>query len=224
MKKRHELKYMINQGDYLILQQRLSKLFSHDSNTKEKGEYHIRSLYFDTPSDKALMEKINGVNRREKFRLRMYNLDSSYIRLEKKAKENGLARKTSAPVTSLQVEQILQGDLEWMLDSESDLILEFYSKMKGQLLQPKTIVDYIREPFIYVPGNTRLTLDRDIRTGLLNTDFLNPELTTIQTFETYALLEVKFDEYLPEIVKHAIQIVGRQQTAFSKYAICRKYG
>ena len=127
-------------------------------------------------------------------------------------------------LTWLQVEQILQGNLEWMKGSESDLILELYSKMTGQLLKPKTIVDYIREPFVYEPGNIRLTLDREIRTGLLSTDFLNPEQATIQTFETYALLEVKFDAYLPELIKHAVQLVGREPTAFSKYAICRKYG
>jgi len=224
MRKRRELKYMINQGDYLILKQRLSKLFSHDSNAKKAGEYHIRSIYFDTPNDKALREKIDGVNRREKFRLRMYNLNTSYIRIEKKTKDSGISHKQSARITKPQVEQLLLGDLEWMLASDNELTIELYTKMHRQLLKPKTIVDYIREPFVYIPGNIRLTLDREIRTGMLSTDFLNPKQTTIQTFETFALLEVKFDEYLPDIVKHAIQIVGRQQTAFSKYAICRKYG
>jgi len=108
-KKRRELKYMINQGDYLILKQRLSKLFSHDSNAKKEGEYHIRSIYFETPTDKALREKIDGVNRREKFRMRMYNLNTSYIRLEKKTKESVASRKQSARLTKSQVEQILQG-------------------------------------------------------------------------------------------------------------------
>ena len=224
MRKRRELKYMINQGDYLILQQRLSKLFSHDLNAKNEGEYHIRSIYFDAPNDKVLREKIDGVNRREKFRLRMYNLNTSYIRLEKKTKESVVSHKQSARLTKSQVKQLLQGNLEWMRSSDNELILELYSKMNRQFLKPKTIVDYIREPFVYTPSNIRLTLDREIRTGLLSIDFLNPKQTTIQTFETYALLEVKFDAYLPDIVKHAIQIVGRQQTAFSKYAICRKYG
>jgi len=224
MKKRHELKYMINEADHLALRSRFSKLFSQDTHVGESGEYHIRSLYFDTPKDKALMEKINGVNRREKFRLRMYNLNTDYIRLEKKSKDNGLGRKQSAKMSAAQVERLLKGDIDWMLESDSELILELYSKMNGQYLRPKTIVDYIRSPFTYEPGNVRLTLDRDIRTGLLSTDFLNPELTTIHTFETYALLEVKYDAYLPEVVRHAVQLVGREQTAFSKYAICRKYG
>jgi len=221
--KRHELKYMINEGDYLIMKHRLSTLFTKDKHAKEKGEYHIRSLYFDTPDDKALREKIDGVNRREKFRLRMYNLNTSLIRLEKKTKENGLSLKQSAPVSKEQVELLIQGNLEWMQNSEHRLILELYNKMKSELLKPKTIVDYIREPFVYVPGNVRLTLDRGLRTGLMSIDFLNPKQATIQTFESYALLEVKFDAFLPEIVKHAVRVIGRQQTAFSKYAICRKY-
>ena len=222
--KRHELKYRINKGEHFILKQRLSMLFTSDSNVNAEGEYHIRSLYFETPNDKALLEKINGVNKREKFRLRMYNMNTDFIRLEKKTKENGLSIKRNASVSKEEVIMLLQGDLEWMLLHDNKLVHELYSKMKGQLLKPKTIVDYYRAPFVYIPGNVRLTLDREIRTGMLSTDFLNPDQPTIQTFETYALLEVKFDAYLPEIVRQAIHFVGREQTEFSKYAVCRKYG
>ena len=42
--------------------------------------------------------------------------------------------------------------------------------MCSQCLRPKTIVDYTREPFVYGPGNVRITLDYNIRTGLGNTD------------------------------------------------------
>jgi len=222
--KRHELKYRINKGEHFLLKQRLSTLFPSDSNVNEDGEYHIRSLYFETPDDKVLLEKINGVNKREKFRLRMYNMNTNFIRLEKKTKDKGLSIKRNASVSKEEVEMLLQGDLEWMVKSENKLIHELYSKMTGQSLKPKTIVDYYRAPFVYIPGNVRLTLDREIRTGMLSTDFLNPEQPTIQTFETYALLEVKFDAYLPAIVKQAIQSIGREQTEFSKYAVCRKYG
>lgn len=222
--KRHELKYRINKGEHFILKQRLSTLFPNDANVNEEGEYHVRSLYFETPDDKVLLEKINGVNRREKFRLRMYNMNANFIRLEKKTKENGLSIKRNAPVSKEEVEMLLQGDLEWMKASDHKLIHELYSKMKSQFLKPKTIVDYYRAPFVYDPGNVRVTLDREVRTGMLSTDFLDTKRPTIQTFETYALLEVKYDAYLPELVRHAIQIVGREQTEFSKYAVCRKYG
>ena len=89
---RHEWKHRINVEDLILLRQRLRLLAKPDPYAVG-GCYHIRSLYFDTPSDKALREKLDGVNGREKFRIRCYNRDFSLIHLEKKSKRNGLGRK-----------------------------------------------------------------------------------------------------------------------------------
>ena len=105
-----------------------------------------------------------------------------------------------------------------------DLILELYSKMKSQGLRPRTIVDYTREAFVYAPGNVRVTLDYDIRTGLRCTDFLNPDCVTVPAGDAPAILEVKWDAYLPEIIRDAVRLPGRRASAFSKYAACRIYG
>ena len=104
---RHELKHRINLREDLVLSQRLRKLFPHDKNAGPGGTYRVTSLYFDTPYDSALREKIDGVNRREKFRLRYYGMDTSFIRLEKKYKINGLCGKRSARMTQEQADQIL---------------------------------------------------------------------------------------------------------------------
>lgn len=61
-----------------------------------RGHYLIRSLYIDNLADKVFREKIDGVSRREKFRIRYYNGDSSLIHLEKKSKLNGLETKATA--------------------------------------------------------------------------------------------------------------------------------
>ena len=111
-----------------------------------------------------------------------------------------------------------------MLESEHELIRELYCKMKYQLIRPKTIVDYTREPFIYAPGNVRVTFDYNIRTGLNCTDFLNPDCITVPAGEAPILLEVKWDGFLPTIIKDAIRVNGRRAQAFSKYAQCRVYG
>ena len=110
-----------------------------------------------------------------------------------------------------------------MKDADRPLVQELYRKMQSQGLRPRTIVDYIREPFVYAPGNVRVTLDYDIRTGLRSVDFLNPNCLTIPAGESPIILEVKWDAFLPSIIRDIVQLEGRRTCAFSKYAICRIY-
>ena len=117
----------------------------------------------------------------------------------------------------------MDGDLDWMLYSRQPLVQELYCKMRYQGMRPKTIVDYTREPFIFRPGNVRVTLDYGIRTGLGCTDFLNPDCVTIPAGAPVVLMEVKWDAYLPSVIRCLLQESGRQSTAFSKYAACRIY-
>lgn len=224
MEFRHELKYTLNFLDYMEIRQRLRAVFPADEHTNEKGEYFIRSLYFDNPEDKALREKLDGVNKREKFRLRYYNFDVSQIQLEKKSKINGLCNKRQSTVSKEQVQNLLDGKLDWMSQSGDELLTELYSKINSQQLRPKTIVDYTREPFVFAPGNVRITLDRGIRTGLNSTDFLNPGVPTVSAGEPVIILEVKFDEFLPQLVRDVVQLNSRRASAFSKYGVCRIYG
>lgn len=220
---RHEWKHEINMADLYAIRARLKVVARGDPNAKD-GKYFIRSLYFDNLSDKALREKIDGVDRREKFRIRYYNNDTSFIKLEKKSKVNGLETKYSAPLTKEEAQRIVCGDYEFQRESQHSLLQEFYCKIRYQGLKPRTIVDYTREPFIYGPGNVRVTFDYNIRTGLTCTDFLNPDCVTIPAGDQIVILEVKWDEFLPSIIKSAVQMPGRRVTAFSKYAQCRIYG
>lgn len=220
---RHEWKHEISYQDLLVLRQRLMAVMKPDPHA-EGGSYFIRSLYFDNLSDKALREKSDGVNRREKFRIRYYNHDTSFILLEKKSKWNGLGHKQNTALTAREAQAIVDGDWDWMLDSGRPLVQELYSKMLSQGLRPKTIVDYTREPFVYAPGNVRVTLDYNIRTGLNGTDFLNPDCITVPAGHSPIILEVKWDGYLPSVIRDIVQLDGRRTTAFSKYEICRIYG
>lgn len=209
--------------DFLTLRMRLAAVMQRDSHAVD-GKYEIRSLYFDTPSDRALREKLDGVNQREKFRIRLYNYDTSVIFLEKKSKWNNLCSKESTELTEEEVQRLLRGEIMWMKNTDRVLCRELYDKMVGQGLRPKTIVDYIREPFVFAPGNVRVTLDYAIHTGLQCTDFLNPQAVTIPVGEDRILLEVKWDEYLPDIIREAVSLESRRAGAFSKYAQCRIYG
>ena len=187
---RHELKHEISYADLLAIRQRLRVVAESDPHAQD-GKYLIRSLYFDNLNDKALREKIDGVNLREKFRIRYYNGDPSVIHLEKKSKRSGLGAKFSASLSRDEAQSIVDGRIDWMLKSDSPLVQELYCKMRWQGLRPKTIVDYTREPFIYRPGNVRVTFDYDIRTGLDCTDFLNPDCPTIPAGDAPILMEVK---------------------------------
>ena len=223
MKYRHEWKHEISYGDMLTLRQRLCAVAKRDIHAVD-GKYLIRSLYFDNASDKALREKLDGVNIREKFRIRYYNDDTSVIHLEKKSKINGLCAKESTSLSKAQAQSVVDGNYDWMMDSDVPLIQELYSKIISQGLRPKTIVDYTREPFVFAPGNVRVTLDYNIRTGLGCTDFLNPNCVTVSAGDTPIILEVKWDEYLPDIIRDAVQLPNCRVGAFSKYAVCRIYG
>ena len=219
---RHEWKHEINYCDMLVLRQRLRAVMQPDPHAVD-GKYFIRSLYFDNWEDKALREKLDGVNCREKFRIRYYNHDPSLIHLEKKSKRGGLGAKEMTTLTAQEAQAIVDGDWAWMQAAERPLVRELYGKMRAEGLAPKTIVDYTREPFTFAPGNVRVTLDYDIRTGLRGTDFLNPNCPTIPAGDAPILLEVKWDEFLPEIIRDIVQLQGRHTSAFSKYAICRIY-
>ena len=223
MKYRHEWKHEINYADMLTLRTRLSAVMKRDEHAIG-GIYQIRSLYFDNLSDKTLREKQDGVNIREKFRIRYYNGDTSFIVLEKKSKINGLCAKKSCRITKEEAQKIVDGNLGWMVDSGRPLCQELYSKMLSGGLKPKTIVDYTRDPFVFAPGNVRVTIDYNIRTGAFRTDFLNPETLTLPAGDSPIILEVKWDEYLPDIIKDAVSLPGRHVTAFSKYEQCRIYG
>lgn len=219
---RHEIKHEISYADMLVIRQRMSTVAGQDIHAID-GQYLVRSLYFDNMDDKALREKIDGVNRREKFRIRYYNLDTSAIYLEKKSKINGLGNKQSTKISATQVEKLLEGDIDFLLYSNNRLMKELYGKMKTQGIRPKIIVDYIREPFVYPAGNVRVTLDYDIRTGTNCFDFLKKDCLTLPATQAI-VLEVKWDAFLPDIIRDAVNLQGRSSGAFSKYAACRLYG
>ena len=118
---RHEWKHEISYTDLLCIRQRLRAVAEPDPHARN-GKYFIRSIYFDNGADKALREKIDGVNLREEFRIRFYNMDPSVIHLEKKSKRNGLGSKYSAPLSAAEAQSIVDGDLDWMLDSGRPLV------------------------------------------------------------------------------------------------------
>ena len=217
---RHEEKHQVNLREALVLSRRLEKLFPRDPHAGPEGFYQVVSLYYDDPYDTALRQKLDGVNRREKFRLRYYGKEPAFFKLEKKYKVKGLCGKGSCRLSREEGERLLRGDFAFLLEKEEPLAREFYAKLRRGLA-PKTVVRYTREAFLYAPGNVRVTLDGDIRAGAPER-FLIPQ-KLLPALGGLAVVEVKYDAFLPEIVKLAVQVPNRQGTACSKYALCRRY-
>ena len=223
MEFRHEWKHEIGYSDLLALRCRLGAVMDRDAHATD-GTYRIRSLYFDNLADRALREKIDGVNCREKFRIRYYNDDSSLLLLEKKSKVNGLCAKVQESLSQEDTIRILQGDLTNLTGSGKPLLQELHQKMITQGLRPRTIVEYIREPFVYQPGNVRVTLDYDIHVGMSWGDFLKPDCAAVPIRGRSIILEVKWDAFLPSAIRDIVQVPSTHTSAFSKYAACRVYG
>ena len=218
---RHEWKYPITMADVEVLRRKLCYLMKPDPHAVN-GQYLIRSLYFDNFDDKALTEKLDGDYARSKFRIRIYNGSDSFIALEKKSKTGDLTQKHSARLTRGQYEQIMQGDISWMRDDGRCVLAELYYRMTAENMRPKTIVEYTRYPFIYEPGNVRVTLDHHIKTGVFSVDLFGSQ--KLAPAAAPHVLEVKYDNFLPDVIAGLVNYVGRGRASVSKYASCRVYG
>lgn len=223
---RHELKYSIGYSQYLELRSRLRAGMKPDSHAGADGGYLIRSIYFDNFSDKALREKRNGIPGREKFRIRYYNDDFSYIVLEKKVKDSYLCGKYHAVISEQECRQLLEGRTNWMRGHPAPLVRELYTKMRYQVLRPRVLVSYMREAYLYAAGNVRITFDSRIRTSLYHQEFLEKQAADISACDWPGemILEIKYDAFLPEIIRSMIQTEAVRQQAFSKYEACRRFG
>lgn len=226
LKYRNEYKHVVNKAQAIILKSRLKAVMAPDEFADENGEYFIRSLYFDTHDDKAVGEKYMGVPFRQKWRIRLYNHDTSMIRLENKIKRISSCIKLSCEITKDEVLKILDKDYDFLKGSREPVRNKFYRELLCEGHVAKTITDYIRTPFVSPLGNTRITIDSDLRSptgGLM--DMFNPKSPTVSVFpDERCIIEVKYDEYIPEYIYKLIQqLDGTRTTAMSKYVACRKF-
>ena len=221
---RHELKYLITPAELSVLRGVLKPITQFDPNGDENNEYMIRSLYFDTINDDALMEKIAGVGNRKKYRIRIYNFSDRVIKLECKSKYGDLISKQSVSIPRDLAEQLIAGDPEGLQRMRHPLLHDVYREMRTRLLRPAVIVDYVREAYLHPAQEVRITFDKQLRTGLYSTDLFNPNLPTYPVFDDpVEVLEVKYDEFLPAHLQTVLSGITAQRSAVSKYTWCRRY-
>lgn len=217
---RHELKYLISEQEKDILIARIKDILRLDPNA-ERGRYMIRSLYFDDYWNSAYEEKISGTLSRKKYRIRIYNYSDHIIKLECKNKQGSYIFKEAAILTREEVTCILQGDYNFLLEREESVCKDFYIACSSDYMRPRVIVDYDRIPYIYAPGDVRVTFDQQIRVGMSGYDIFDTELPMVQTLPCGELImEVKYTEYLPQIIKNVLSVEHSNYIAASKYCMC----
>ena len=221
---RHELKHQITDAQVAMLQNRIRHLIPMDSHVGQAGTYRIRSLYFDDYEDRCLRENEDGTDPREKFRIRIYNASSQRITLECKRKERGKTHKSACPLTVEQTKLLMAGKILTDIGSQPPVLRKLTLQMMTRRMRPVVIVEYDRIPYVYKNGNVRITLDTNITSSSAVERFLEPDILPRPVLPAgQQLLEVKYDEYLPDFIYRSLQLHSLRQTAFSKYAICRKY-
>ena len=221
---RHELKYFINPAELEVLRARLRPVMHLDSHCVDGKPYVIRSLYLDDVDDSAYYDKVSGVMARDKYRIRIYRHSDREIFLERKRKLGDLIQKSSVQITRRLCEQIMDGDPRGLQTSSSPLIQDVYVQMRTRLLRPAVIVDYEREAYLHPAENVRITFDLRLRSGLHSTELFNPDLPTVCPHDgNVEILEVKFDEYLPDHIRALLDGIQADRSAVSKYVLCRRY-
>lgn len=224
LKFRHEMKYVISAAQMPLLKNRICSIMQQDAHAGVTGAYNIRSLYFDSYDNRCYYENENGTDPREKFRIRIYNHSTERITLECKRKERGKTLKTSCPLTLEQANRLIKGIAPASLDTIPPLLRRLSLKMQTELFRPVVIVEYDRTPMIYQSGNVRITFDTNISTSADIQSFFSDTLAKKPIMPAgRQLLEVKFDEYLPDFIYHSLNLSSLQQTAYSKYYLCRKF-
>lgn len=220
---RFELKYPCDEAQIAVIKARLNQRIPFDRHA-QNGSYTIRSMYFDNYANRCYYENESGTDPREKFRIRIYNADSSRITLECKRKERGKTHKTACRLTREQFDRIMDHGKGMDLSTAPDLLRRFWVLLNTQRFQPSVIVEYDRTPYVYPVGNVRITLDRNIRSSNDFDHFFDENLATRPILpQGRHLLEVKYDELLPEFIKECLELGELRRTSFSKFYLCRKY-
>lgn len=223
MKKfRHELKYYITEHDYEILRKKLSLILKQDSNSIDQRGYLISSLYFDNAYDHDLIHKNYGIFRRKKFRIRIYNHSDKVIKLEKKSRQGEYILKTSASITNEEYQKILDFDYTFLKEKNQPIYKEFYHYLNSETMRPKVIVDYVREAYVGAIGNVRITFDKELSFITNSVDLFQTHNVSEEVLQhPKMILEVKYDEFLPDYIRQLIQLDSHERSAISKYVLCR---
>lgn len=215
---RHENKYEISLASAALLKARLKTVLRPDKHHGIDG-YQIHSLYFDDLDYNAYRDKVDGIRDRSKLRLRYYNDNEDYIVFENKEKVGSLTRKTSMRISKATALAMIQGKTD--LPEKGELIDLYKALVSSSKLQPRVLVDYHRTPFTLDLQNVRITLDEGVKTLPFQSDLFDRSRPMIPVLDHgTAILEVKYDEFLPPYLAMILEDVPMTRIAISKFVRC----
>lgn len=216
---RNEFKYICSETKLKIIEYRLKPIMKYDSN-QNGNSYRIRSLYFDDYYETAFNENERGVDNRKKFRIRVYDNPKEMIRLEVKYKQKGKTHKESCKISQELCEVIISGKQIQFNENYPKPLKLLYIEMSMYNMKPTIIIEYQRSAFTYQLGNVRVTLDRNVSYSKDIKEFLNNDINLVPIQEKgQHVLEVKFDEFIPDYIAQVLELGTLDRTAFSKFYI-----
>lgn len=219
---RHEYKYYINNLVYHELRERFRYILKTDPNMEDEEGYTISSIYFDDLHDSAVIDKLDGTRYRKKYRIRLYDHTDDLIKLECKSKYSKYISKVWAPLSRAEYDSILQGDYEFLLYREEDICKMLYANYVSKRLRPVTTVEYLREAYVHELGNVRITFDKNIAASVGTVDVFDSGYETVLApLEGTMVLEIKYDNYIPDYIWKVFQSDRMINCAISKYVMCR---
>lgn len=219
---RNELKFYVDYNDYRRLTYELSSVLKLDNNAGSSGEYWIRSLYFDDINNNDYYNKMMGSKDRKKIRLRIYDVSQGNVKLEIKNKYSEYMLKEGVILDREDAKQLINGNKDVLLKYDNKTANKVYYYMSKNYYHPKVIVDYKREAYVSDVQNLRITFDKDIRSCVTNFDIFDENLNTLPIFdEKKIVMEVKFNKFLPSVIKKMIASVKSDKSAISKYCMSR---
>lgn len=220
---RYENKYIINKYVYESLRRDLSAIMKLDSHSLNKDiSYYISSLYFDDSDDSAYYEKVDGIEYRKKYRIRIYNGDINTAKLECKYKDENMTYKQDCKLNRINLEHLLKKDYK-RIKFKNELLSQFISDSKLYGLRPSVIVDYARLAYTYPYSDVRITFDSKIKSGNKD-DFIKRKIAKVDCLESdQIILEVKYNELLPDHIQTVLNQYNLTLGSLSKFALCDEF-
>lgn len=219
---RNEKKYLMSQIVSLKIEEKIAACLQEDQNNNSESGYMVRSLYFDTLDDNDFHEKTDGLESRQKIRLRIYSPNAEKVKLEIKMKQGDVQRKISFALNKKQALEMIRGNYDCLLSLGEEKALQLYYFMQEKIYIPKCIVQYNRKAFFAQDNDTRITFDSNIEATEFDFDFFSENLNMYPvSHKDDVTMEVKYNRYLLDYIKNIVSLYDRTQISYGKYWMSR---
>jgi len=216
--------HQIPVSDLSILEHRLAVSFSPGVPSSLRCR-RLSALFFERVYESTAFENRSSLIQKDEYRILYLDRDLRTLILEKKCASNGLSGTESCEIPLELVETILRGSFSDIVrdaqgrtgDDLDPLLQEFYWEVIGRGLRPKAVVDYDTKPYDYAQGSAQVTINYHPRITYDLQEFLNPDHEGMPINGNQAIVHVKWNHILPDIVRTAFSTFGNTQNRYHVY-------